>query len=103
MTPIDLQTKDCMKIDSKQNSYMVPVKYIDRAKQEIERLLKEGIIEEKEVSTFSPGFFIEKKNKDLRLVIDFRKLNENIIDEQFDIPKIFENLQHLAKINITPK
>ena len=96
MTPIDLQTKVHTKIEAKQSSYIVPIKYIDNSKLELERLLKEGIIKESEVNTYSPGFFIEKKNKDLRLVIDYRKLNEHIVDEQFDISKNFENLQTLG-------
>lgn len=77
MTPIDLQTKVHTRIDAKQNSYIVPVKYIDKAKLELERLCKEGIIKESEVKTYSPGFFIEKKNKDLRLVIDYKDLTKH--------------------------
>ncbi|KAF9762258.1 Retrovirus-related Pol polyprotein from transposon gypsy [Nosema granulosis] len=86
------------KIDlPRRKSYIVPNKYIEKARNELSRLCREGIIIESEVRYISPAFFIEKKNLDLRLVIDYRNLNNYIIDECYDIPKIYENLMVMGK------
>ncbi|KAG0435960.1 Retrovirus-related Pol polyprotein from transposon 17.6, partial [Dictyocoela muelleri] len=76
-------------------SYKVPHKYINEAISELKRLEKEGIIEKSLGSYSSPGFFIEKKNKDLRLVVDYKKINESVIDEICEIPCVFQNIQNM--------
>ncbi|WUR04938.1 endonuclease [Vairimorpha necatrix] len=91
--PVKIKPMHNSSVNLKRLSYSVPHKYVDAGKREIQRLLKVEIIVEVDAEVHSPAFFIEKKNKDLRLVIDYRKVNEIINDEQFDIPKIFENLQ----------
>ncbi|KAF9760600.1 Transposon Tf2-6 polyprotein, partial [Nosema granulosis] len=94
--PVKLKTST-EKIElSRKKSYIVPNKYLQKAQEELTRLCKEGIIVESEVCYVSPAFFIEKKNLDLRLVIDYRNLNQYIIDECYDIPKIFENLMMMG-------
>ncbi|GFW08005.1 retrovirus-related Pol polyprotein from transposon 297 [Trichonephila clavipes] len=55
-------------------------------KQEIDRLLSEGIIEECESPYASPVVFIPKPNGTFRLCIDYRKLNEITVAE---IPILF--------------
>jgi hypothetical protein len=78
-------------------SYPIPHKYREGAKLELERLINEEIIKQDKTENFSPAFLIEKKTGDLRLVIDYRELNKVIIDEPFEIPRIFENLQLMGK------
>ncbi|KAG0440354.1 Retrovirus-related Pol polyprotein from transposon [Dictyocoela muelleri] len=77
--------------------YAVPIKYEERAKYEIERLLKADIIEENRSPYASPSFLIEKKNRELRLVVDYRIVNNYIKDDISLIPKIFENLYKIEK------
>ncbi|KAF9760824.1 Transposon Tf2-6 polyprotein [Nosema granulosis] len=83
--------------------YSVPIKYEKGAKEEIRRLLKADIIEESRVPYASPSFLIEKKNKELRLVVDYRKINQFIVDEISLIPKIFENLYKIGKNTVFSK
>ncbi|KAG0439336.1 Retrovirus-related Pol polyprotein from transposon gypsy [Dictyocoela muelleri] len=63
----------------------------------LKRLESEVIIEKSYGSVSNPGFFIEKKNKDLRLVVDYRILNQNIIDEVCNIPNIFNEIQNMCE------
>ena len=46
--------------------YTVPHKFMEHAKQEIQRLLNDDIIEKSYSNIVSSAFFIEKKNEDLR-------------------------------------
>lgn len=94
------------KIEEQQNKlkyYSVPVKYEEAAKEEIQRLLKNDIIEEIRMTYASPSFFIEKKNKELRLVVYYRWVNNYIRDEISLIPKIFENLFRIGQNKIYSK
>lgn len=77
--------------------FRIPYKYIKGTFEEIGRLIKNDIIEESQSLCCSPGFVIAKKNGSLRLVIDYRIMNENVLDEPKNIPKIFENLQLLCQ------
>ncbi|WUR03433.1 prp pol polyprotein-like [Vairimorpha necatrix] len=76
--------------------YTVPVKYEADARKEISRLLTNDIIERGRNYYASPSFFIEKKNKELRLVVDYRTVNKFIKDEICIIPKIYESLYKLG-------
>lgn len=64
-------------------------------------MLKEGIIEPCQSEWSSPLLLVPKKpdengNKKWRLVIDYRKLNENIQDDKFPLPNITEILESLS-------
>ncbi|KAF9760669.1 Transposon Tf2-6 polyprotein [Nosema granulosis] len=83
--------------------YSVPLKYVKGAKAEIQRLLEADIIEEHRAPFASPSFLIEKKNKELRLVVDYRKINAYIKDEISTIPKIFESLYKIGTNKIFSK
>ena len=71
--------------------YTIPQIYQHTVRTEIERLLKLGIIE-KDISSpwASPCFVIPKKNGQVRLVVDYRKLNQQLIRQPFPLPKIQE-------------
>ncbi|WUR03048.1 DDI1-like protein [Vairimorpha necatrix] len=76
--------------------YKVPLAYVGRLKEELARLESEEIIERCNSKFASPAFVIEKKNKDLRLVIDYRHVNKYILDEIYQIPNIHDNLLLLS-------
>lgn len=80
----------------KSQQYYQPYKYYDTIKKEIQRLIYEKIIKEKNSLNSSPGFIIAKKNSECRLVIDYRQINTNLYDLNTGIPKIFENIQLLG-------
>ncbi|GFW08812.1 retrovirus-related Pol polyprotein from transposon 412 [Trichonephila clavipes] len=68
-------------------------------KQEIDRLLSEGIIEECESPYASPVVLIPKPNGTFRLCIDYRKLNEITVADTYPLPRM-DDLLHQA--NLTP-
>jgi hypothetical protein len=92
MQPVSLKTNTQNIEIKRRRGYHVTAKFVERAKMELKRLCDEGIIVESDSKCISPAFLIVKKTLDLRLVIDYRELNEYIIDEYYDIPKIIENL-----------
>ncbi|GFV75356.1 retrovirus-related Pol polyprotein from transposon 17.6 [Trichonephila clavipes] len=66
-------------------------------KQEIDRLLSEGIIEECESPYASPVVLIPKPNGTFRLCIDYRKLNEITVTDTYPLPRM-DDLLHQAKL-----
>ncbi|GFW41429.1 hypothetical protein TNCV_465201 [Trichonephila clavipes] len=65
-------------------------------KQEIDRFLSEGIIEECESPYASPVVLIPKPNGTFRLCIDYRKLNEITVADTYPLPRM-DDLLHQAK------
>ncbi|GFS56454.1 retrovirus-related Pol polyprotein from transposon 297 [Trichonephila clavipes] len=66
-------------------------------KQEIDKLLAEGIIEECESPYASPVVLIPKPNGTFRLCIDYKKLNEITVAETYPLPRM-DDLLHQAKL-----
>ncbi|GFV75545.1 retrovirus-related Pol polyprotein from transposon 17.6 [Trichonephila clavipes] len=66
-------------------------------KQELDRLLSEGIIEECESPYASPVVLIPKPNGAFRLCIDYRKLNEITVADTYPLPRM-DDLLHQAKL-----
>ncbi|GFW87661.1 retrovirus-related Pol polyprotein from transposon 17.6 [Trichonephila clavipes] len=66
-------------------------------KQEIDRLLSEGIIEECESPYASPVVLIPKPNGTFRLCIDYMKLNEITVADTYPLPRM-DDLLHQAKL-----
>ncbi|GFW89534.1 retrovirus-related Pol polyprotein from transposon 17.6 [Trichonephila clavipes] len=66
-------------------------------KQEIDRLLSEGIIEECESPYASPVVLIPKPNGTFRLCIDYRKLNEITVADTYPLPRM-DDLLHQGKL-----
>lgn len=75
--------------------YPVPEVYKERLFDELSRLETEDIIERCNSSFSSPAFIVEKRNKEIRLVVDYRKINDYLIDEIIQIPKIHDSLRLL--------
>ncbi|GFY35860.1 retrovirus-related Pol polyprotein from transposon 17.6 [Trichonephila clavipes] len=76
---------------------MNPSKKKEILKQEIDRLLSEGIIEECESLYASPVVLIPKPNGTFRLCIDYRKLNEITVADTYPLPRM-DDLLHQAKL-----
>jgi hypothetical protein len=76
-------------------------------KQEIEDLLKQGIIEESSSAWSAPVVVVSKSDGNFRLCIDYRKLNTNTTSDPYPMPHI-ENLidqigdsEFLTKLDLT--
>ncbi|KAF9761107.1 Retrovirus-related Pol polyprotein from transposon [Nosema granulosis] len=85
--PAHFSMRDNLKV-VQSYGYPISFKFIDKGKEEIKRLLHEDIIEPSNSIFTSPAFFREKKNKKLRLILDYKKINVYIEDDSFLLPKI---------------
>lgn len=81
--------------------YRLPYSQKYEIQKQIDSLLEEGIIEPCQSEWSSPILLVPKKEtidkqKQWRLVIDYRKLNNNIKDDKFPLPNITEILDSLS-------
>ena len=58
----------------------IPLHWREKAERIVKKLLDRGLIKQKDNPTewCAPGFFVAKKNGDLRLVIDYTRLNKYV-------------------------
>ena len=75
------------------------VSYRDEQAQrdEINKLLKQGIIEESTSPWSSPIVLVRKKDGSTRFCVDFRKLNNVTTKDAFPIPRIEDIFDHLSQ------
>ncbi|GFU81008.1 transposon Ty3-G Gag-Pol polyprotein [Trichonephila clavipes] len=71
-------------------------------KNEINRMLKLGIIEVGESDYMSPMILVEVAGKEPRPCIDYRKLNGIIRTEYFPLPNIEERVEKYRQLNLLP-
>lgn len=81
--------------------YRLPYSQKTEINNQLNNMLKEGIIEPCQSEWSSPILLVPKKvdssgNKKWRLVIDYRKLNNSIQDDKFPLPNISEILDSLS-------
>lgn len=67
----------------------------NETRQFLSELQQKRIIKKSSARFVSPAFFIKKKTGDLRLVVDYRILNQHTIQHKFPIPKISDYLYQL--------
>jgi len=90
-----------------QRPYPIPMAKMARMNEEIQRMLDLGIIEQSTSPWSSPIVGIEKKNGDVRVCIDARKINQRIIPDRecpMNIDEIlikFEGAQYMSSIDLT--
>ncbi|KAG0417798.1 Retrovirus-related Pol polyprotein from transposon 17.6, partial [Dictyocoela roeselum] len=76
--------------NSIKKEYTVPLGMRKDVEIHFNELLNTGIIKERNSDIISPAFVIKKKNGKIRLVVDYRKLNEITKKEHQIIPPISE-------------
>lgn len=79
--------------------YRVPYALREELDNQIQDLLRQGIIEPSRSPFNSPVVLVPKKSSDpkvkkYRLCVDFRQLNKKLIKDKFPIPRIEEILDH---------
>lgn len=83
--------------------YPYPMGAADFVNGEIQELLKNGIIQKSKSPYNNPIWVVDKKgtddagNKKMRLVLDFRKLNERTVPDRYPMPNISMILGNLGK------
>ena len=77
-------------------AYPIPKSQEQTLRAEMERLCKAGVVRKVNRSTWAaPTFIIPKKDGTVRVIADFRKLNEWIVRRPFPIPRIQDLLLKL--------
>lgn len=69
---------------------------IEAVRQHFRDLLEAVVIRESESSFSSPIVVVRKKNGDIRLCIDYRKLNLQTVTDAYPLPNLEESLSALA-------
>jgi hypothetical protein len=83
-------------------NYRYPIAFKKDIKIEIDKLLKDNIIRPSNSPYNSPVWIVPKKpdasgKRKVRLVIDYRKLNNNTIDDKFPLPNIEDLLGKIGR------
>lgn len=76
--------------------YRVSYKDEQTQRNEIDKLLKQGVIEESSSPWSSPIVLVRKKDGSIRFCVDFRKLNNITVKDAFPIPRIEDIFDHLS-------
>lgn len=84
------------KISVSSKPYAVSYQLMPQLKEKIAELLAKGKIKRSSSQIASPLFIGTKKNNDIRLLIDYRKVNKYITDDNFYFPGIFDNVEQLS-------
>ena len=74
----------------------IPANYHVEVEDQIQAMLKEGIIEESSSPWMSPAVFVRKKNGDVRICVDYRALNKQTIKDAYPLPYPDEVQDRLA-------
>ncbi|KAL5516188.1 hypothetical protein EMCRGX_G001465 [Ephydatia muelleri] len=77
--------------------YRIPHAYRKAVQQEISEMLEEGVIEPSASEWCSPMVIVQKKDKALRICVDYRKLNSVSQVDAYPMPRIDDILDHLGK------
>ena len=73
----------------------IPKHRMDEVRVMIEEMLRIGVIKESKSPWCNAVVLARKKNGDLRLCIDFRKLNERTVKDAYPLPRIKEALDNI--------
>ena len=94
--PVHLELKpDAKPFHSR--AFPVPQAYKETTKREINRLEAIGVLKRSHDSEWAAPMFIQpKKTGDVRVLVDFRRLNDMILRKPFPLPKIQDMLQSLS-------
>jgi hypothetical protein len=88
--------------DARPVSWNRPIKsYKDKEEFEklVDELEKRGIVEDSTSKWLNPVVIVRKKSGALRFCVDFRKLNDLVTQDNFEIPRIQELMHHLKDKN----
>ncbi|KAL1256491.1 hypothetical protein QQF64_012036 [Cirrhinus molitorella] len=80
----------------KQHARPIHPQDVDAVRKHLRELLDAGVIRESESPFASPIVAVKKKNNDVRLCIDFRKLNSQTIKDAYALPNLEEAFSVLS-------
>lgn len=96
----NIRTTDEVPVYTK--TYRYPFVHREEVRNQITKMLDQGIIRPSDSAWSSPIWVVPKKidasgKQKWRIVVDFRKLNEKTIDDKYPIPNISDVLDKLGK------
>lgn len=68
----------------------------EELKRQVEEQLKAGVIRPSKSDWASLPHFVVKKTGDLRIVLDYRRVNDQMVTDAYFIPRAWDNLQRAA-------
>ena len=74
----------------------IPANFRDEVEEQLDTMLKMGIIEECSSPWMAPTVFVRKKNGELRMCIDYRELNKKTVKDAYPLPRADEVQDRLA-------
>ncbi|XP_076048730.1 uncharacterized protein LOC143029735 [Oratosquilla oratoria] len=77
-------------------SYPIPEQYREDIREQIGDMLRKGIIRPSRSPYNAPVVPVVKKDKSIRLCLDFRALNHHVVDDRFPLPHIDSMLRSLG-------
>ncbi|KAL7868508.1 hypothetical protein SRHO_G00098920 [Serrasalmus rhombeus] len=80
----------------KQRARPIHPQDINAVRRHLEELLEAGVIRESESSFSSPIVVVRKKNGDVRLCVDYRKLNLQTVKDAYALPNLEETFSVLT-------
>ena len=83
-------------VTGKQPSRRIPFGYQEELKSNLKTMLNEGIIEKSSSEWASPLVLVRKPSGDLRICVDYRRLNEVTAVTSYPLPNITETIDRLA-------
>jgi hypothetical protein len=83
--------------------YHIPYALRDKAKTEIDNMIKAGIVEPYDNPYTAPIIFIKKKDQSLRFCVDYRGLNKETVFNHVPMPRMDTVLNKVSKANYISK
>jgi hypothetical protein len=84
-------------------AYRMPPKELAELKTQLQELLDKGFIQPSSSPWGCPAIFVKKKDKTLRLCVDYRPLNEVTIKNKYPLPRIDLLFDLLARAKVFSK
>ena len=99
ITPFFFHTIQLDSAPKPKKPYIMPVCYEEKVQQQIYDMLQQGIIRPSRSPIHSPLVPVVKKDGKIRLCVDYRNLNQHIINDSYPLPNINSILHNLGKGN----
>jgi hypothetical protein len=84
-------------------SYRIPPNGLVKLKKQLKEFEEKGFIKPSSSSWGCPAMFVKKKDHSLRLVVDYRPLNEVTIKDKYPLPRIDDLFDQLTGAKILSK
>jgi len=81
----------------------MPPNELAELKKQLQELLEKGLIQPSSSPWCCPALFVKKKDKSLRMCVDYRPLNAVTIKNKYPLPRIDILFDQLAKAKVFSK